>query len=150
MTPMTMIHPQLPPISGFRWKSINEGETTDGGVALTRLLMAPGERAAMLSMIMYPDRVVLRLLLVDSGYYTHGSSYRGQGLGTRIGAAVLAAYGDRPIDVWFDPDQDDPGLTAEQLRAWAERHGFGPHPHPAKPHWMRRQALATRPSPALC
>lgn len=77
--------------------------------------MAPGERAAMVTIVLYPDRVVLRHLLVNSGFYTHGRSHRGQGLGSKIGAAVLAAYGHLPIDVWFDPDQSDPGLTAERL-----------------------------------
>jgi hypothetical protein len=105
--------------------------------------MAPGERAAMVTIVLYPDRVVLRHLLVDSGFYTRGRSHRGQGLGSKIGAVILAAYGHLPIDVWFDPDQDDPGLTAEQLRTWAERHGFGPHPD--KPHWMRRPTLKELP-----
>lgn len=136
----TITHPQLPKIKGFHWKRIREHESCDGGLEASTLLMAPGERAAMLTIVIYPDRALLRHLLVDSGYYTRGSSYRGQGLGAKIGAAVLAAYGRLPIDAWFDPDQDDPGLTAEQLRAWAERHGFGPHPDPEKPHWMRRPA----------
>jgi hypothetical protein len=133
-----LTHPQLPKIKGFYWNRIREAESRDGGLEATTLLMEPGERAAMLTIVLYPDRVVLRHLLVDSGFYTRGSSYRGQGLGSKIGAAVLAAYGHLPIDVWFSPDQDDPGLTAEQLRAWAERHGFDPHPDPEKPHWMRR------------
>ncbi len=133
-----LVHPQLPKIRGFYWKRIREDESCGGGLEATTLLMAPGERAAMLTIVLYPDLALLRHLLVDSGYYTRGSSYRGQGLGAKIGAAVLAAYGHLPIDAWFDPDQDDPGLSAEQLRAWAERHGFGPHPDPEKPHWMRR------------
>lgn len=137
----SLIHPQLPKIDDFHWKRIREDENRDGGLEATTLLMAPGERAAMVTIVLYPDRVVLRHLLVDSGFYTHGRSHRGQGLGSKIGAAVLAAYGHLPIDVWFDPDQDDPGLTAEQLRAWAERHGFGSHPDPEKLHWMRRPML---------
>lgn len=141
----SLIHPQLPKIDGFHWKRIREDENRQGGQEATTLLMAPGERAAMVTIVLYPDRVVLRHLLVDSGFYTHGCSHRGQGLGSKIGVAVLATYDHLPIDVWFDPDPDDPGLTAEQLRAWAERHGFGPHPDPDKPHWMRRPALKELP-----
>ena len=141
----SLVHPQLPLIPGFHWKRIREDENRQGGQEATTLLMAPGERAAMVTIVLYPDHLVLRHLLVDSGFYTRGHSYRAQGLGSKIGAVILAAYGHLPIDVWFDPDQDDPGLTAEQLRAWAERHGFGPHPDPDKPHWMRRPTLKELP-----
>ena len=139
----SLVHPQLPLIPGFHWKRIREDENRQGGQEATTLLMAPGERAAMVTIVLYPDHLVLRHLLVDSGFYIRGHSYRGQGLGSKIGTVILAAYGHLPIDVWFDPDQDDPGLTAEQLRTWAERHGFGPHPD--KPHWMRRPTLKELP-----
>ena len=59
--------------------------------------------------------------------------------------------GERDVlDHWLDLYRETvfhkiAGLTAEQLRAWAERHGFGPHPDPDKPHWMRRPTLKELP-----
>jgi hypothetical protein len=152
MTPTTaptareqLTHPHLPPIPGFQWTRIREDEAGDGGNEVTLLLMAPGERAGMLTITLYPDRVLLRHLLVDSGVYTRGSSYRGQKLGSRMLDRALAAYGHLPIDVWFAPDCDDPGLTVEQLRAWCERRGFVPHPDSNRPGWMRLGARWTMP-----
>ena len=59
-----LIHPQLPKIKGFYWKRIREDESCGGGLEATTLLMAPGERAAMLTIVLYPDRALLRHLLV--------------------------------------------------------------------------------------
>jgi hypothetical protein len=46
--PAALTHPDLSPIQGFHWTSISEDQMPDG-VSRTRLLMAPGEHAALLT-----------------------------------------------------------------------------------------------------
>jgi GNAT superfamily N-acetyltransferase len=56
------------------------------------------------------------------------SGYRGQGRGGQLLAAVLDAYGARPLTLtpcpFKDADEPDNGLPLAQLAAWYARHGF--------------------------
>jgi hypothetical protein len=42
--------------------------------------------------------------------------------------AILAAYGELPIQLWVHPAPDDMPLNAAQLTAWYGRFGFAPLP----------------------
>ena len=109
---------------GYRWSAMPHGAVHD-----IYRLAGPDGQIGYVSLDEHPDRVMLRSIHVFP-------RFRAQGFGTRMLRAILDAYGDLPIRLWYHPQPEDMPLTATQLAAWYGRYGFMPLPD--RLEWMER------------
>lgn len=124
----------LPHIKGYRWKVEQVEDWPHAGSEWHAYLTTPGgARIAMLTTILYADRILLRFLFVHK-------DFRQEGLGSKMLHALLETYADQPIRLKVEPDTDDAPLSVEQLTAWYASFGFVAE---AEAPWMMRPAMSS-------